>query len=355
MRWRWGLILGTSLLVLMLGWGVRSWLAPQVAVVQMDEALAAHPRWGELRLLQEELALRQRLTQERTSGQEKLQNQREKVETTIHTFSLRSLEQLQDEEVLTTEELQTALQKAMVTREIEVWNRVKEKVDAEKARVENDLEQDLSLKRGQLAQERESFARELQRKYGVRILNLQVKLAALTLSEAEKKAIEEEIQRLKREADDQMARKEEALQQEYQRYLAQKQQEAESRLRQYALTLNQQAEEELKAEQRRLETKMKAEIENQRRQIQRAIRQVEEAMSFGVILPPEGSAREEKQELLPLQERILALEALIRQDVEAAAVKVARARNLRLVLVQGVAPGRAVNITQAVVEILKSY
>lgn len=212
-----------------------------VAVIRLSKVLPAHPRWPELRRLEESLLL-----EAVKAGQ---------IVPAEYVPDLNAAD-LQQSLQRERERLVEEYQRQLAAQEKAKWAQATEQIERKKAQLKRELEAELTAKRNELTAELSSRTEALQKEYQLKIIGLRVRLELLDAADKARTELSREIDELRKELERRLV----GLEQDYQAKLAQFHKQAETRyaerLQQFGNQLMAATEQELEAERQRLEAEL---------------------------------------------------------------------------------------------------
>lgn len=315
----------------------------QVAVVDVQRALQAHPRWPELAFWQVQ-AEEERAQEVQAAAVQGAELRAEESAQRVQGTAQQELYLLREQGRLALEQLREQLQEELADHEARLWSRVQAQVEARRQEMEVELEQEASLRRGQLKEELKRYQEEINRSAAVQLLNLQLRLSLADLKEQERERLQKEVEALQQHLQKKVEEKERALEEEYTSWLKEQSEAREKDLQSYAARLQARARGELEREREQLEAELKEEEERQKVVWSRIA-------SAPVEVPLSGLASGQVNST-SLSRRVAALEAELRADVKAAAAQTAQRRKLAYVFGSPVVTEGALDITGEVMGIL---
>jgi hypothetical protein len=332
--------------------------AARVAVVDLEQAARAHPRWREMSALIDRI-------------------RRTEVELTVNPVPPPA----SDTDLRTVLDAEAAQLRAAFTKELDaVRDESRRQLDAYAADLRRELEAKVEATKTQLIEEttkavtdkREELTRELRaaevaimEEYRYPILNLRVRgeVAALS-SEAEARTIARQIAALQGERDERIREKQGESQQAFMEYRTAKEAEVNERLRVTQAELEAQGRQQVKAK----ETELQAILAAQAAQREEEFKTRMEARRKALATSAEAQLRTQQEqfirdararagrlqvEIRTLQEQRARLEDSILAEVKIEVATIAQQQQLDVVLTRHIANVAAIDLTPDVVEKLK--
>lgn len=275
--------------------------APQLGVISMDKAVQSHPKYQEWQNhKQQAVTIKEQLAV--TAGKGITQSQ---AAINLPGNMAASIQSAAEQEF-------------------------KVKIAAKQQELQARLLEQAGKKRHELAAQLEAYAGELSQQYQPQLFNLQLKLQTVRMDEQQAAAFKQEMDALKAEQAAKLSAKEQEIAQQLEAALAPEKAAMEQELAAYAAQLNSEIESKLSAQTAELSAKL--------------------------TQPPAALSAADstlQQQLGMKQQEIKVLEEVILNDIRDKTAKIAVERGLEAVLTGQQVNVRAVDLTDAVIAVIK--
>ena len=332
--------------------------AARVAVVDLQQAARAHPRWRELNAVIERI---QRTEVELMVApppppvpETDLRKALDEEAVRLRSAFTKELDALRDES-----RRQLDAHAADVRKELEA------KIEASRADIVAEATKTIDAKREEMRRQLRAVELEIMEEYRYPILNLRVRgeVAALS-SEAEARAIARQISALQTERDERIREKQDETQKAFVEFQKTAEADVNARLKAEQTELEGQAQEQVKAKERELqaglttlaaqrEAEFNTRMEARRRALisgaEAQLRSQQQQLARDV----QARAARLQAEIRTLQEQRIRLEDSILAEVKIEVATIAQEQQLDVVLTRHIANVTAVDLTSTVVRKLK--
>jgi hypothetical protein len=328
--------------------------AVRVAVVDLDKAARAHPRWRELNAIIERI--------KRTEVELMVAPPQPPVpETDLRKALDEEAARLRSTFTKELDALREESRRQLDAYAADVSKELAAKVEAAKAKLVEETTKAIAAKRDELTRQLRASELEIMEEYRYPILNLRVRgeVAALS-SEAEARAIARQITALQTERDDRIREKQEETQKAFLEFQKAAEADVNATLQATQTELQTQAQEQVKGKERELRDSLsalaaqrEAEFNTRMEARRKALIASAEAQMRGqqgqFVRDVQARAARLQAEIRTLQEQRIRLEDSILAEVKIEVATIAQERQLDVVLTRHVANVSAVDLTPTVV------
>jgi hypothetical protein len=332
--------------------------AARVAVVDLEQAARAHPRWPELSAL---IARIQRTEVELNVGPAPPPT----PEADLRKALDEEAEQLRATFTSEIDALREDSRRQLEAYTADLRKTLEAKMEATKAQLVDETTKAITAKREEMTRELRAAELTIMEEYRYPILNLRVRgeVAALS-SEAEARTIARQIAALQTERDDRIREKQEETQQAFAAYRTATEAEVNERLRTAQAELEAQAVQQVKAKEAELqaafaalgakrEQEFNARMEARRKALIAGAESQLRTQQEQLLRDARGRVERLQAEIRALQEQRVRLEDSILAEVKIEVATIAQQQQLDVVLTKHVANITATDLTSVVVEKLK--